>query len=138
MVSFDPARPSSVANRARPITAAAAFSQAEAKSRIMGSKNAIRIGLTMATLGLIASLRYRVFVRAADVTVKLPDGQIIGLTIQQFIGILLIPIGLITAVVACVLHRRFLRTALADPVTAGIFDPSVEWPEDVNARGDED
>jgi hypothetical protein len=136
-MNFDPARPSSATNRARPITAAAAFTQAEAKSRIMGSKNAIRVGLIMAMLGAFELLRYRLIGRVSDVAVTLPGGQIIGLTIQQLVGVLLIPIGLIVAAGAYVLHRRFLRAALADPVTAGIFDPSVEWPEEMNERESE-
>jgi hypothetical protein len=84
------------------LTAAEAFVQSEAKSRIM-----------------------------PFVHVTFPGGRQALLTFGQTVSVFTIPIGVLIGTAGFFLHRRFQREALADPVTAGIFDPSVEWPSDV-------
>jgi hypothetical protein len=127
---FDPTRPSSDRNRARPLTAAEAFVQSEAKSRIMMSRKARRVGFGLAVTGLIGFVIPR-RLRDADVQVTFPDGRVMGFTIMQVVSLCLIPVGLLMGITAFILHRRYMRAAIADPITAAIFDPSVEWPEEV-------
>ncbi len=50
---------------------------------------------------------------------------------MQVVSLCLIPVGLLMGITAFILHRRYMRAAIADPITAAIFDPSVEWPEEV-------
>lgn len=126
---FDPTRPSSERNRARPLTAAEAFVQAEAKSRIMMSRNARRAGFGFAIFGVVGAL-WRSRYQIADLSVRFPGGRTILLSVGQFVCILVIPLGLVIGTVGYFLHRRYMRDAMTDPLTAAIFDPSVEWPED--------
>jgi hypothetical protein len=133
---FDPTRPSSDRNRARPLTAAEAVVQSEMKSRIMTLKRVPRLGLGMVILGVGGITR--VFERqhgrtVADIPVTLPGGHQTMLTFGQVASMVLIPIGAIAAVAGFFLYRRALRDAMANPITAGIFDPSVEWPEEPEA-----
>lgn len=128
-MAFDPTRPSSERNRARPVTAAEAFVQAEAKSRIQLSKRAGRLGLFLALVGVIGVFRRGRF-EFPDLTVTFPGLHPIPFTIFQFGALFLIPLGLVIVVTGFALHRKYMRAAMSDPVTAGIFDPSVEWPEE--------
>ena len=130
-MSFDITRPSSERNRARPLTAAEAFVQSEAKSRIMLSRQAQRIGFPLAAVGLIGVVYRHGFYDLPFVHVTFPGGRQALLTFGQTVSVFMIPIGLLIGTAGFFLHRRFRREALADPLTAGIFDPSVEWPSDV-------
>lgn len=131
---FDPTRPSSDRNRARPLTAAEAVIQANAKSRITASLAAGKIGLALAlvgTLGLTRVMERRRLnsVALPDIRVTLPDGHPTMLTFGQVASLCVVPIGLALAIVGFYLNRRYTKEAMADPATAGIFDPSVEWSE---------
>ncbi len=132
---FDPTRPTSDRNRARPSTAADAFVQAEAKSRITVTQHATRIGLGLTLVGVLGLTRIferrRLYspAQVADIPIKFPGGQTAMLTFGQVASLCITPLGLIVAAVAFYLNRRFTREAMANPTTAGIFDPSVEWPE---------
>lgn len=128
-MAFDPTRVSSDRNRARPLTAAQAFVHAEAKSQIMMAKNARRIGFTIAVVGAFESAHGPSMLRSVFMTVTLPGRPPIGLTFQQVLGLIALPIGLAVGIAGFILYRKYMRTAIADPATAGIFDPSVEWPE---------
>jgi hypothetical protein len=129
-MSFDITRPSSERNRARPVTAAEAFVQSEAKSRIMLSRRARRIGFTVAAAGLISVVYAHGMFDLPFMHVTFPGGRQALLTFGQTVSVFMIPIGLLIGTAGFFLHRRFRREALADPLTAGIFDPSVEWPSD--------
>jgi hypothetical protein len=129
-MAFDPTRPSSDRNRARPLTAADAFAQSEAKSRIMMSRNARRIGFTLAAVGAVGTILRRASLNETAVLVRFPNGLSASLTLMQVVSVFLIPIGLVVGVAGLLLHRRYTREAMANPITAGIFDPSVEWPEE--------
>lgn len=73
--------------------------------------------------------RYRYGRVVPDILVTLPGGHATMMTFGQVASLFIIPLGVVLAVAAFYLNRRFTREAMANPVTAGIFDPSVKWPE---------
>jgi ABC-type transporter Mla maintaining outer membrane lipid asymmetry permease subunit MlaE len=130
-MAFDPTRVSSDRNRARPLTAAQAFVHAEAKSKIMMAKNARRTGFLISAAGLFELARFPSALRSAVLTVTFPGRTPIGLTGMQVIGLVALPVGLVIGITGFFVYRKYMRAAISDPATAGIFDPSVEWPERV-------
>ena len=89
--------------------------------------NEIRSDPTM--IGVARALGRRRY-QAPDFNVTFPGGHSMSLTVLQIVSILLIPLGLVIGTLGYFLHRKFMRDAMSDPLTAAIFDPSVEWPED--------
>jgi len=104
--------------------------QAEAKSRITMSRNARRSGFTVAAAGLLGTVWRHGTFDSPFLTITLSDGRRIVFTAMQSISLVSIPIGLLIGIAGFVLHRRYMRNAIADPTTAGIFDPSVAWPDE--------
>jgi hypothetical protein len=132
---FDPTRPTSDRNRARPLTAADAFVQAEAKSRITNSRKASNIGIALTVVGIGGLTRLfegRRFLINPDIHIAFPGGHSALLTVGQFASLFIVPAGMLLAVAGAYLNARFKRDAMANPVTAGIFDPSVEWSDKDN------
>lgn len=97
----------------------------------MLSRRARRIGFTVAAAGLIGVVYAHGMFDLPFMHVTFPGGRQALLTFGQTVSVFMIPIGLLIGTAGFFLHRRFMREALADPLTAGIFDPSVEWPGDV-------
>ena len=96
----------------------------------MMARKARRFGFGLAVIGAIELVARPFFLRRSDLLISFPGGTSVPLTFAQAAGIVAIPVGLLIGATAFVMHRRFTRAAMADPVTAAIFDPSVEWPTD--------
>ncbi|HEV8410625.1 MAG TPA: hypothetical protein VGQ30_08955 [Gemmatimonadaceae bacterium] len=93
------------------------------------SRNARRTGFGLAVTGLVGIVfRHGIFDNPF-LKITLPGGREILLTVMQSASVLFVPIGLIIGITGFILHRRYMRAAISDPVIAGIFDPTVEWPK---------
>jgi hypothetical protein len=115
-------------------------SSREIADQLFRSRDQIGLGLALVgLLGVTRVMERRHVGRdvVPDIPVTLPGGHLTMMTFGQVASLFILPLGVVLAVVAFSLNRRFTREAMANPVTAGIFDPSVEWP-DHNKRTDQE